>query len=105
MAALPVPPGGCGPSRVRLSLAHRAAPLPVGAHSPPPGLTQAGGFFVSMDRKDKQRLYRQARWRRLRKRQLAKQPFCAYCEERELLTFATVVDHIKPHRGDLTLFY
>lgn len=50
-------------------------------------------------------LYKTARWKAKRKIQLAGRPFCARCDEEGVLTPATVVDHVKPHRGDQTLFY
>lgn len=32
-------------------------------------------------------------------------PLCAMCSTVERLVAATVVDHIRPHKGDLTLFW
>ena len=32
-------------------------------------------------------------------------PFCVKCYEEGHITMATVVDHIKPHRGDQKLFW
>lgn len=32
-------------------------------------------------------------------------PWCAYCAERRVVTKATLVDHIVPHRGDKDLFW
>lgn len=49
-------------------------------------------------------LYKLAVWRRLRSRQLIKQPLCEYCLESEEVTAADTVDHITPHRGDMKLF-
>lgn len=46
-----------------------------------------------------------SRWQKARKQFLAKHPLCAECERTGKLTQATVVDHIKPHRGDDTLFW
>ena len=55
---------------------------------------------------DVRRLYRTVRWAKLRALVLAEQPLCADCLMEEVtLTPATDVDHIKPHRGDLTLFW
>ena len=45
------------------------------------------------------------RWQRARKRFLANHPLCAECERAGTITPATVVDHIRPHRGDKTLFW
>lgn len=46
-----------------------------------------------------------AKWRRARKRFLQRHPLCANCLSRGVLTPATVVDHIVPHRGDRALFW
>lgn len=40
----------------------------------------------------------------LRPAQLMREPFCRECAKRGIRTRATVVDHIKPHRGDWRLF-
>lgn len=46
-----------------------------------------------------------AKWRRARKRFLRSHPLCANCLSQGLLTPATVMDHIVPHRGDHRLFW
>ena len=46
-----------------------------------------------------------SRWQKARKQFLAKHPLCAECERNGKLTPATVVDHIKPHRKDMALFW
>lgn len=46
-----------------------------------------------------------ARWRSARKSFLERYPLCAECMRNGKLTPATVVDHIKPHRGDQRLFW
>ncbi len=40
----------------------------------------------------------------LRPGQLVREPFCRECAKRGIRTPATVVDHIRPHRGDWALF-
>lgn len=45
--------------------------------------------------------YRSRRWREARKRYLDLNPWCSLCPA----TPATVVDHIRPHRGDERLFW
>lgn len=45
-------------------------------------------------------LYETREWRAKSKDFLIEHPFCVVCGER-----ATVVDHITPHRGDLSLFW
>lgn len=54
---------------------------------------------------DHQRLYNTARWKQLRRRQLAYQPWCADCLTEGYYVQATDVDHVKPHKGDERLFY
>lgn len=50
-------------------------------------------------------LYSLPVWRKqLRPAQLAKEPLCRMCAAKGKTTAATVVDHIKPHRGDLYTF-
>jgi 5-methylcytosine-specific restriction endonuclease McrA len=41
-----------------------------------------------------------AAWQRLRRMHLALHPYCVMCLKR---TIATIVDHIRPHRGDIEL--
>lgn len=45
-------------------------------------------------------LYNSARWRKARQEFLNAFPFCVVCGEP-----AKVVDHIRPHRGNIELFY
>ena len=40
----------------------------------------------------------------LRPAQLLREPFCRECAKRGIRTRATVVDHVRPHRGDWALF-
>lgn len=54
---------------------------------------------------ESEKLYHTARWARIRKRQLAKDPWCAQCLLQDVYTPATVVDHVIPHRGDPVKFY
>lgn len=51
------------------------------------------------------RLYSTQRWRKGRRDFLAACPLCRYCEAQGRTRLATVVDHIKEHRGDLELFW
>ena len=55
------------------------------------------------------KLYRQKEtrkdWEKLRKDFLTMYPFCVHCYKKGILTKATELDHIIPHRGDLELFY
>jgi 5-methylcytosine-specific restriction protein A len=46
-----------------------------------------------------------ARWQRARAWYLDTHPLCEQCQRERRLTTATVVDHIRPHRGDKTLFW
>ncbi|MDO5765010.1 MAG: HNH endonuclease signature motif containing protein [Elusimicrobiales bacterium] len=40
----------------------------------------------------------------LRPAQLTREPFCRECAKEGIRTYATVVDHIRPFRGDWALF-
>lgn len=46
-----------------------------------------------------------SRWSKARKAYLSEHPLCAECLRRGKYTEATVVDHIKPHRGNQELFW
>lgn len=48
--------------------------------------------------------YHTTRWRRMRQAQLRRQPYCVLCRAQGKTRFATVADHVKPHRGDPELF-
>ena|SRR6218665_156093 len=50
-------------------------------------------------------LYKTAQWLKGRAWHLRNNPLCVYCGEEGLAVPATVVDHIKPHKGDRTLFF
>lgn len=52
-----------------------------------------------------QHLYNSARWRKIRARQMRREPWCAECLKRGVFTPSTDVDHITPHRGDIVLFF
>lgn len=45
------------------------------------------------------------RWQRERLAFLAQHPLCAMCQVNGRVTAATIVDHIKPHKGDHTLMW
>ena len=45
------------------------------------------------------------KWQKLRASYLASHPMCAECRRRGRLTIAVIVDHITPHKGDMTLFW
>lgn len=45
------------------------------------------------------------RWKKLRDRFIAKHPHCVECLKQGIMTLATDVDHIVPHRGDPALLY
>jgi len=45
------------------------------------------------------------KWRVARLDYLSKNPLCVTCAKRGITTFATVVDHIVPHKGDYKLFW
>lgn len=45
------------------------------------------------------------KWRKARNFYLKENPLCVACKASGELTPATVVDHIKPHKGDMILFW
>lgn len=45
------------------------------------------------------------RWQQARAGFLRKHPLCVNCQRQGLIAAASVVDHIKPHRGDMGLFW
>jgi 5-methylcytosine-specific restriction protein A len=51
------------------------------------------------------RMYTDRRWQKKRRAQLDAEPLCRICGAMGRTTPATVADHIKPHRGDLDLFW
>jgi 5-methylcytosine-specific restriction enzyme A len=52
-----------------------------------------------------QRLYNSVKWKRIRRLQLSREPWCAACLAQGNYTEATDVDHIEPHGGDLDKFF
>jgi 5-methylcytosine-specific restriction endonuclease McrA len=49
--------------------------------------------------------YDTAFWQRRRKQQLLAHPLCKMCAARgAVISIATVVDHVEPHKGDWNLF-
>lgn len=46
-----------------------------------------------------------SQWRKARAGFLRKNQLCVQCKEQGLIVEATVVDHIKPHKGDKMLFW
>ena len=51
------------------------------------------------------RMYDSVRWRKARVRHLAEYPLCVLCERQGMEKAASVVDHIKEHKGDSDLFW
>nr|WP_288358226.1 HNH endonuclease signature motif containing protein [uncultured Pseudomonas sp.] len=45
------------------------------------------------------------KWQKAREHHLAANPLCVYCQRQGLVTAASVVDHITPHRGDMAMFW
>ena len=48
--------------------------------------------------------YKTASWRQRRAEQLAREPFCRFCDAAGLSVLASVADHVEPHRGDWQRF-
>lgn len=51
------------------------------------------------------RLYKTARWKSLRITKLTEQPLCEWCLEQEIVTPASEVHHVVPHKGDEAIFW
>lgn len=62
------------------------------------------GFYRNDVRSAGKRGYNR-RWRKASKIFLLIHPLCENCKSKGKYTKATVVDHIKPHRGDSVLFW
>ena len=45
------------------------------------------------------------RWQRARAAYLREHPLCVHCRKQGRVTAASVVDHIKPHKGNKALFW
>lgn len=61
--------------------------------------------YRSAEAAEYRKLYKARAWLNARAAQLAKQPLCEPCLVEGVATSATVVNHRKPHKGDLALFY
>ena len=57
------------------------------------------------DRPEYHALYRTARWKEAAKRWLRSHPLCVECERHGRVEAGRIVDHVIPHRGDLSLFW
>lgn len=68
--------------------------------------TRAGpGFFLNMERRSANARGYNYRWQKYRAKYLKEHPLCVFCSRLGKVLGATVVDHIKPHRGDSKLFW
>ena len=45
------------------------------------------------------------KWQKHRELFLKQNPLCAYCQDDGKIEAATVVDHITPHKGNMSLFW
>lgn len=50
-------------------------------------------------------LYNSTAWKKKRLALLSAEPLCRMCAALGKVTVAAVADHMKPHKGDLELFY
>lgn len=62
-------------------------------------------MLIKMVKFDKNKPYGNQRWRNLRASFLRRNPLCAHCSRVGVNTQATIVDHIIPHEGDMTLMW
>lgn len=65
----------------------------------------AGSNRRSDEAKKYHKLYKLARWLKERVEFMYENPTCEYCARRGEYGPAEVVDHVKPHKGDLKLFW
>ena len=105
----------------RRSLQHHVNLMPTAPKSPCahpgcPKLTELGVAFCGAHRGQRRRIYDRQRgsaakrlygraWQRARAAFLNRHPLCVVCASEDRTTAATEVDHIKPHGGDLILFW
>lgn len=84
-------------------------PCPHRVPCPVHGRAQALAKEHRRPNRDVRRWYYHARWVHpdwgLRAQVLADDPWCIACQQRGVLTVATDIDHIVPHRGDPELFW
>ena len=79
--------------------------------SPGCGVLTHGAFCPDHSRDETERdprvkrMYNSRRWRSMRERQLANEPWCVDCVARGIHVSACEVDHVIPHRGDASLFF
>jgi 5-methylcytosine-specific restriction endonuclease McrA len=59
----------------------------------------------SAEAQEWRKLYHTPQWKALRKWRLETEPLCRSCKAQGRITPATVADHIRPHKGDRSLFF
>lgn len=59
----------------------------------------------SEEAREWRKLYKTAQWVKGRAWHLRNNPLCVFCLEQGRAEPAELVDHIKPHRGDKTIFF
>ena len=52
-----------------------------------------------------QKLYNSKQWKEIRHEQLLNEPYCRQCMLQGRRVLATEVDHIEPHKGNVTKFF
>jgi 5-methylcytosine-specific restriction protein A len=57
------------------------------------------------DQTEPRRWIHSPRWRKSREIHLRQYPLCVACERQGMITGATQVDHVIPHKGDYKLFW
>jgi 5-methylcytosine-specific restriction enzyme A len=89
----------------RASINHRTHNTPPCAVTKPAVPKVQRAFIMALHNATHKHLYNRAAWKRMRLAQLATEPLCRMCTARNLIVMATVVDHIKPHKGCEALFF
>lgn len=66
---------------------------------------QRRGYDQKRDADPVRRLYKTARWQKLRAAHLTSSPLCVMCKAEGYVTIAIICDHVEPHRGDEVKFW
>lgn len=83
----------------------REAAAPGDCRCPKHAAQYAQRYRHEPHRYERAALYGTERWQDIRRAVLLESPFCVRCLEKGVYSLATVVDHIKPHKGDEKLFW
>ena len=80
----------------------RPCPRPMCPHLAPCPTHPSTPFATA---KRSSHLYGSARWQAMRHARLLAEPYCRLCRADGRLSMASVVDHVKPHNGNVNAFW